>query len=119
MASGDTVIKSGKHRDQIAEQDNVIAFEMEGAGVFSYFPYGLVIKGVCDYADSHKHKRWQRYSAATAAAFTKSLLGGLDPAAERDEQGERPSLVSVLKAFHSTEERKTVSTHVKDKDADL
>lgn len=90
MASGDTVIKSGKHRDQIAEQDNVIAFEMEGAGAFSHFPYGLVIKGVCDYADSHKHKLWQRYSAATAAAFTKSLLAGLEPDAKRDEQGKEP-----------------------------
>jgi nucleoside phosphorylase len=35
----------------------------------------LVIRGICDYADSHKNKRWQPYAAATAAAYAKELLG--------------------------------------------
>jgi hypothetical protein len=34
----------------------------------------LVIRGICDYADSHKNKRWQEYAAATAAAYAKELL---------------------------------------------
>jgi hypothetical protein len=34
----------------------------------------LVIQGICDYADSHKNKRWQPYAAATAAAYAKELL---------------------------------------------
>ncbi|KAK4031198.1 hypothetical protein C8A01DRAFT_21548, partial [Parachaetomium inaequale] len=34
----------------------------------------LVIRGICDYADSHKNDRWQRYASATAAAFGKKLL---------------------------------------------
>lgn len=38
IASGDTVMKSGEHRDTIAANDNVIAFEMEGAGVWEIFP---------------------------------------------------------------------------------
>lgn len=33
IGSASTVMKSGEHRDHIAEQDNIIAFEMEGAGV--------------------------------------------------------------------------------------
>ncbi|PGH16432.1 hypothetical protein AJ79_01763 [Helicocarpus griseus UAMH5409] len=74
VASGDTVLKSGEDRDAIASRDDVIAFEMEGAGVWEIFPAVLVIKGVCDYADSHKNKRWQRYAAATAAAVTKCFL---------------------------------------------
>ncbi|KAF4899185.1 Aminodeoxyfutalosine nucleosidase [Colletotrichum fructicola] len=73
MASGDQVMKSGEHRNNIAKRHNVIAFEMEGAGVWEIFPC-IVIKGVCDYADSHKNKRWQRYAAATAAACMKALL---------------------------------------------
>jgi nucleoside phosphorylase len=73
IASGDTVMKSGEDRDEIATRDNVIAFEMEGAGVWEHFP-SLVIKGVCDYADSHKSKRWQGYAAATAAAIMKAFL---------------------------------------------
>jgi nucleoside phosphorylase len=74
IASGDTVMKSGEDRDQIAARDGVIAFEMEGVGMWENFPASLVIKGVCDYADSHKSKRWQGYAAATAAAVMKSFL---------------------------------------------
>jgi len=67
-------MKSGEDRDGIAARDGVIAFEMEGAGVWENFPGSLVIKGVCDYADSHKSKRWQGYAAATAAAVMKGFL---------------------------------------------
>ncbi|KAI6750751.1 hypothetical protein HG530_014201 [Fusarium avenaceum] len=74
MASGDSVMKSGEDRDKIAGAGDCIAFEMEGAGVWDNFPC-IVIKGACDYADSHKSKIWQRYAAATAAACTKALLG--------------------------------------------
>ncbi|KAH8696324.1 hypothetical protein BGW36DRAFT_428337 [Talaromyces proteolyticus] len=74
IASGDTVMKSGTDRDSIAFQDDIIAFDMEGAGVWEKFPSVLVVKGVCDYADSHKNKRWQLYAAAAAATATKSFL---------------------------------------------
>ncbi|KAL6693809.1 ankyrin repeat-containing domain protein [Trichoderma pleuroticola] len=74
VATGDTVMRSGKDRDRIAARDNVIAFEMEGAGVWETFPAALVIKGICDYADSHKNKAWQAYAAATAAAAAKAFL---------------------------------------------
>ncbi|KAK6537214.1 hypothetical protein TWF694_011411 [Orbilia ellipsospora] len=73
VASGDTVMKSGQDRDTIGSQEDIIAFEMEGAGVWDIVPC-LVIKGVCDYADSHKNKIWQNYAAATAAACTKAFL---------------------------------------------
>ncbi|KAK3340122.1 hypothetical protein B0H65DRAFT_510321 [Neurospora tetraspora] len=73
IGSGDSVIRSGKHRDQIAKQAEVIAFEMEGAGVWDEVPC-IVIKGVCDYADSHKNKGWQNYAAATAASVAKAVM---------------------------------------------
>lgn len=74
-ASGDKVMKSGEEREIIAKEEGVIAFEMEGSGVWEAFPGRcLVIKAVCDYADSHKNKRWQSYAAASAAACTKALL---------------------------------------------
>ena len=73
IASGDTVMKSGEDRDTIAKREGVIAFEMEGAGVWDKLPC-VVIKGVCDYADSHKNKDWQNYAAATAASCTKAFL---------------------------------------------
>lgn len=74
-ASGDKVMKSGEEREIIAKEEGVIAFEMEGSGVWEVFPGRcLVIKAVCDYADSHKNKRWQSYAAASAAACTKAFL---------------------------------------------
>lgn len=73
VASGDTVMKSAHYRDDIARRENVVGFEMEGAGVWDMFPT-VVIKGVCDYADSHKMKDWQKYAAAVAAATMKALL---------------------------------------------
>jgi hypothetical protein len=73
IASGDTVMKSGEDRDAIVRHAGVIGFEMEGAGVWDTFPC-VVIKGACDYADSHKTKVWQRYAAAIAAACMKAFL---------------------------------------------
>ncbi|EXL38999.1 hypothetical protein FOCG_18375 [Fusarium oxysporum f. sp. radicis-lycopersici 26381] len=73
MASGDSVMKSGEDRDREVEARDIVAFEMEGAGVWDILPC-IVIKGACDYADSHKSKVWQRYAAATAAACAKALL---------------------------------------------
>ncbi|KAL2269224.1 hypothetical protein VTJ83DRAFT_4070 [Remersonia thermophila] len=85
VASGDTVMKSGVTRDLIAVTEEVIAFEMEGAGIWEHVP-SLVIKGVCDYADSHKNKKWQRYAAGTAAAVAKAIMS-LVPVADRRDLG--------------------------------
>ncbi|SPO03830.1 uncharacterized protein DNG_06513, partial [Cephalotrichum gorgonifer] len=90
IASGDTVMKSGEERDAIARQDNIVGFEMEGAGVWDIFPC-VVIKGACDYADSHKTKAWQRYAAATAAACMKAFLDHWVPSSS-SQSGLRPVL---------------------------
>jgi nucleoside phosphorylase len=73
MACSNQVMKSAQHRDRIAEEEEVIGFEMESAGTWDFVPT-IVVKGVCDYADSHKNKEWQQYAAATAAASAKALL---------------------------------------------
>ncbi|KAG9524203.1 purine and uridine phosphorylase, partial [Aureobasidium melanogenum] len=73
IGSANMVMKSGEHRDAIARENNIIAFEMEGSGVWDNLPC-IVIKGVCDYADSHKNKMWQDYAAATAASAAKAFL---------------------------------------------
>ncbi|KAF4553167.1 Ankyrin repeat-containing protein 19 [Elsinoe fawcettii] len=46
---------------------------MEAAGLVDEFPC-LVIRGICDYADSHKTRQWQSYAALVAAASAKELL---------------------------------------------
>jgi nucleoside phosphorylase len=73
IASGNQVIKNSHFRDRIAQEQGVICFEMEAAGLMDSFPC-LVIRGICDYADTHKNKRWQSYAAATAAAYAKEVL---------------------------------------------
>ncbi|KEF56015.1 uncharacterized protein A1O9_07595 [Exophiala aquamarina CBS 119918] len=78
IGSADTVMKSAEHRDRVAKEFGLVAFEMEGAGAWDLFQNTLVIKGVCDYADSHKNKRWQWFAAATAASCLKALLNDWD-----------------------------------------
>lgn len=74
IASGNQVIKTAAERDRLStELDGVLCFEMEAAGLMNSFPC-LVIRGICDYADSHKNKRWQPYAAGTAAAYAKEVL---------------------------------------------
>lgn len=74
IASGNQVMKHGVTRDKISKElGGALCFEMEAAGLMNEFPC-LVIRGICDYADSHKNKQWQGYAAATAAAFTKEIL---------------------------------------------
>lgn len=75
IASGNTLVKDAAMRDKLLEDvgQECICFEMEAAGLMNHFPC-LVIRGICDYADSHKNDRWQRYASATAAAYGKELL---------------------------------------------
>jgi nucleoside phosphorylase len=80
IASGNSVMKNALERDSLAERDKVICFEMEAAGLMDNFPC-LVIRGICDYADSHKNKKWQPYAAAVAAAYAKKLLTLVSPEA--------------------------------------
>lgn len=44
----------------------------------NHFPC-LVIRGICDYSDTHKNKEWQGYAAMTAAALAKDLLSQISP----------------------------------------
>ena len=80
IASGDCVMKNGEERDLVSSKfGGVLCFEMEAAGLMNDWPC-LVIRGICDYADSHKNKEWQPYAAGVAAAFAKELLVGISPA---------------------------------------
>ncbi|UKZ70704.1 uncharacterized protein TrAtP1_011676 [Trichoderma atroviride] len=73
IGSANQVMRHGVTRDQLRDEKNIICFEMEAAGLMDVFPC-LVIRGICDYADSHKNKRWQPYAAVTAAACAKEVL---------------------------------------------
>ncbi|KAL7808677.1 hypothetical protein V8C26DRAFT_412845 [Trichoderma gracile] len=74
IASGNQVMRDGRTRDDLSSKlGGVLCFEMEAAGLMNSFPC-LVIRGICDYSDSHKNKAWQPYAAITAAAYAKEVL---------------------------------------------
>lgn len=78
IASGNSLVKDARFRDAVAKEKNVLCFEMEAGGLMNHFPC-LVIRGICDYSDSHKNKDWQGYAAMTAAAYAKDLLHRISP----------------------------------------
>ncbi|PSN59256.1 hypothetical protein BS50DRAFT_641131 [Corynespora cassiicola Philippines] len=73
VASANQLMKDALLRDKFAKENGVLCFEMEAAGLMNHFPC-LVIRGICDYSDTHKNKDWQGYAAMTAAAYAKDLL---------------------------------------------
>ncbi|KAF2181465.1 purine and uridine phosphorylase [Zopfia rhizophila CBS 207.26] len=78
IASANQLMKDALVRDKLAAEKNVLCFEMEAAGLMNNFPC-LVIRGICDYSDSHKNKEWQGYAAMAAAAYAKDLLCKIVP----------------------------------------
>jgi nucleoside phosphorylase len=78
IASANQLMKDALIRDRLASEKDVLCFEMEAAGLMNHFPC-LVIRGICDYSDSHKNKEWQGYAAMAAAAYAKDLLRRISP----------------------------------------
>lgn len=85
IGSGNSVVKKAFSRDTIAKRENVICFDMESAGLMNEFPC-LVIRGISDYADSHKNGNWQPYAAVVAAAYAKLLLLGIPRQSYKTEE---------------------------------
>jgi nucleoside phosphorylase len=84
VASANQLMKDATVRDTLAKEKGVLCFDMEAAGLMNGFPC-LVIRGVCDYSDSHKNKEWQGYAAMTAAAYAKDLLARMVPSRVEQE----------------------------------
>lgn len=85
IASADQLMKNALIRDRLAEKKNVLCFEMEAGGLVNHFPC-LVIRGICDYSDSHKNKEWQGFAAMAAAAYAKALLLKIHPSNVENER---------------------------------
>ncbi|RYC57075.1 hypothetical protein CHU98_g9123 [Xylaria longipes] len=85
IASGDTLMKNAVVRDRLSEDKNILCFEMEAAGLMNHFPC-LVVRGICDYSDTHKNKKWQGYAAMTATAYAKDLLARMPTSGVHREQ---------------------------------
>ena len=92
IASSNQLQISAVERNRVQQEHDAICFEMEAAGVMHEYPC-VVVRGICDYADSHKNKSWQNYAAATAAAYAKGLLSRIPAvdATNSAQSTERPS----------------------------
>lgn len=100
IASGNQVIRDGAIRDKVSKElGGVLCFEMEAAGLMNTLPC-LVIRGICDYSDSHKSKRFQPYAAATAAAYAKEVLSVIAPAEVAEIRAPQD-----IQSFHTTANR--------------
>ncbi|KAJ0161222.1 Vegetative incompatibility protein HET-E-1 [Colletotrichum tanaceti] len=73
IASANQVMKNAEIRDRLSREKGVLCFEMEAAGLMNHFPC-LIVRGICDYSDTHKNKAWQGFAAMSAAAYAKDLL---------------------------------------------
>lgn len=76
IASAQFEIRDATIRDKFSKGLDAICFETEVAEVMKALPC-VVIKGIADYADSHRARDWQSYAALAAAAYTKELLSVL------------------------------------------
>lgn len=80
VASGNSVMRDAKQRMVYAKDPTAqaLCFEMEVAGLMNDFPC-IAIRGISNYADSHKNDEWEYYAAAAAAAYAKELLYVVKP----------------------------------------
>jgi len=114
IASANKLLKNPVKRDVLRDHFGVKAVEMEVSGIadasWEVNAGYLVVRGICDYCDSTKGDRWQKYAAVVAAAYTRALLealpartdgttwaggdalvpGGLPSPAEKGLRGPRP-----------------------------
>ncbi|KIX10312.1 uncharacterized protein Z518_01394 [Rhinocladiella mackenziei CBS 650.93] len=91
IASGNRVMENAKTRDRVSnDAGGVLCFEMEAAGLVNDFQC-IVVRGIADYADSHKNDDWRAYGAAVAAGCAKELLTYMVPVIET-----RPAQYSTI-----------------------
>jgi nucleoside phosphorylase len=77
IASANQLMRDSKKRDLYNDNydGRILCYEMEAAGLMNSTSC-LVIRGISDYADSHKREDhvWHGYAAAAAAAFAKEFI---------------------------------------------
>ncbi|WP_083860013.1 5'-methylthioadenosine/S-adenosylhomocysteine nucleosidase [Bradyrhizobium diazoefficiens] len=78
IGTADTLLKHDTTRDQLRDEFNIRAVEMEASGLqnaaWSHAKDVFVVRGICDYCDEHKNDIWQNYAALVAAAYTRALV---------------------------------------------
>lgn len=104
IGSGNSVLKDPAVRDRLRDECGIRAIEMEGSGVaegtWNAGQGYIVIRGICDYCDSHKNDEWQGYAAVAPAAYARALIESipltLDPAWRVLADDSQRSLEAIL-----------------------
>ncbi|RDW58650.1 hypothetical protein BP6252_13126 [Coleophoma cylindrospora] len=91
IASANQTMRYAKARDEYAKAYGVLCFEKEAAGLADDFPC-IVIRGICNYADSHENIEWQEYAALVAAAYGKELLSVIPESSVKETKTFKPIL---------------------------
>ncbi|OAQ61385.1 ankyrin repeat-containing protein [Purpureocillium lilacinum] len=73
IASSCHLTRHGATRDKFAHKHGMLCFETGAAGLRDAAQY-LIIRGISDYADSHRSELWHAYAATAAAAYAKEVL---------------------------------------------
>lgn len=97
IASANQRMENAIIRDKLAMEKGVLCFEMEAAGLMNHFPC-LIIRGICDYADTHRNDKWQGYASMMAAAYARDLVRRLIP---EQVQARKTANEILLGQFHS------------------
>ncbi|KAL3480467.1 nucleoside phosphorylase domain-containing protein [Aspergillus californicus] len=93
ILSGNDAVKSSQDSNRLRRgHHGAICLETAAGGILDEIPC-LVIRGICDYADSHKQDGWRHYAAAVAAAYCKTILSRVD-SEDVDETSSVKDLVS-------------------------
>jgi nucleoside phosphorylase len=103
IGSSNMLLKEPLLRDRLRDEYQVRAIEMEGSGIASATWMSgnagyLLIRGICDYCDSHKNDLWQGYAAVVAAAYARALIESIPADATRpqsDVQHNKPGERSI------------------------
>ncbi|KHO11798.1 hypothetical protein MAA_10742 [Metarhizium robertsii ARSEF 23] len=116
IGSGPQDIWNSSTRERFRREQGILCLETMAYGLMPDVPC-LVIRGICHYSDSHRNERWQRYAAATAAAYAKELLqiipaGKVAPAEEelgimkqKQQRKERDDILDLIISSPTYEEQ--------------
>jgi nucleoside phosphorylase len=78
IGTADTLLKHDNTRDQLRDDFNIRAVEMEASGLqnaaWSHGKDVFVVRGIRDYCDDYKNDEWQNYAALAAASYTRALV---------------------------------------------
>jgi nucleoside phosphorylase len=99
IASRNQVVKDSRVRDRLGQEFGALCVEIEAAGLINDFPY-IVIRGICDYADSYKNDAWQEYAALMAAVYKKDFLSVIRPTEVADAERATNVMSESTKVLH-------------------